>query len=136
MDFKVKPVICLDFDGVLHSYKSGWRGANIIPDPPVLGALEFLREAVKNFTVCIFSSRSNQDGGRTAMQEWLGRYSVDPEHGLPHDADLSFLGDIEWPTEKPPAHVTLDDRALTFTGVWPDMAILRSFRPWNKKEPT
>ena len=27
-----KPILCLDFDGVLHSYTSGWRGARI-PDP-------------------------------------------------------------------------------------------------------
>jgi hypothetical protein len=32
-----KPILCLDFDGVLHSYTSGWKGAAVIPDPPVPG---------------------------------------------------------------------------------------------------
>ena len=35
--------ILLDFDGVIHSYTSGWKGAGVIPDPPVPGAIDFLR---------------------------------------------------------------------------------------------
>jgi len=125
-----KPILCLDFDGVLHSYTSGWKGAAVIPDPPVAGAMQFLLEAVKHFEVHIFSSRSNQIGGQKAMREWLGYWSV--AH-LPHDTDLSFLGDIKWPNEKPPAMVTIDDRAITFTGAWPSIESLLAFQPWNKK---
>ena len=66
-----KPILCLDFDGVLNSYTSGWRGANFIPDPPVPGAMAFLVEAVQSFSVCIFSSRSHQEGGISAMIAWL-----------------------------------------------------------------
>lgn len=40
---------------------------------------------------------------------------------------------LKFPTEKPPALVTLDDRALTFTGVWPDVQALRVFQPWQKQ---
>lgn len=129
-----KPILCLDFDGVIHSYTSGWQGADVIPDPPVPGALLFIREAMQHFRVAIFSSRSNHRSGRRAMREWLGRWSVDPsDHGLPSDTDLSFLGDIEWPTEKPAAMVTIDDRALTFDGTWPKIETLKSFKPWNKR---
>lgn len=126
----MKPILCLDFDGVLHSYASGWKGADIIPDPPVPGAIAFLRQAVEHFDVHIFSSRSNQPGGRTAMAEWLGRY-VAAERLSDHE-DLAWAGAINWPTEKPPAMVTLDDRAITFTGSWPSMGELRGFKPWNK----
>lgn len=66
-----KPILCLDFDGVLHSYTSGWQGADVIPDPPVPGAIEFLAEASKHFRIAIFSSRSHQEGGISAMQLWL-----------------------------------------------------------------
>lgn len=126
-----KPILCLDFDGVLHSYTSGWKGADNIPDPPVPGAIAFLRETVKHFRVAIFSSRSNQEGGQRAMREWIGYWMVQERES--DDEELSWAGAIEWPSEKPPALVTLDDRALTFTGEWPSMAVLAEFKPWNKK---
>ncbi len=122
-----KPILCLDFDGVLHSYTSGWQGASIIPDKPVPGAVEFLKEATNEFEVHIFSSRSNQEGGIKAMQTWLEIVVGETYGMLPVWLDL-----IEWPTEKPPAMVTLDDRAITFTGKWPTIETLLAFKPWNK----
>ena len=68
-----KPILCLDFDGVIHSYTSGWKGADVIPDPPVDGALDFLERASAHFDVQIFSSRSNQPGGIEAMAIKSGR---------------------------------------------------------------
>ena len=52
-----KPILSLDFDGVIHSYTSGWQGPRTIPDAPVPGALRFLIEAQRRFQVAIFSSR-------------------------------------------------------------------------------
>ena len=69
-----KPILCLDFDGVIHSYTSGWKGADIIPDPPVPGAFAFIRQASQHFDVQVFSSRSHQDGGIQAMSEWFSRH--------------------------------------------------------------
>jgi hypothetical protein len=114
----------------LHSYTSGWKGAAVVPDPPVPGAIAFLREAVKHFRVAIFSSRSGQPGGITAMCEWLGYHVLDQRTA--DDEVLSWASAIEWPTEKPAAMVTLDDRAITFTGTWPAMEALLAFKPWNK----
>lgn len=56
-----KPILCLDFDGVIHGYQSGWQGADMCPDPAVPGAVDFIKRAVDTFTVSIFSSRSNYD---------------------------------------------------------------------------
>jgi hypothetical protein len=67
----MRPILCLDFDGVIHSYTSGWKGAAVIPDAPVPGALEFIHEALEQFEVHIFSSRSHQWGGKRAMKRWL-----------------------------------------------------------------
>src|SRR6266581_888128 len=116
-----KPILCLDFDGVIHSYTSGWKGADVIPDPPVPGAMLFIAEAAKHFRVAIFSSRSNQPGGMKAMIEYV-RYNL-------HDPDGIF-DQIEWPLEKPAALVTLDDRAITFDGTWPAIDTLKNFKPW------
>lgn len=124
-----KPILCLDFDGVIHSYESGWRGAAVIPDPPVDGAIAFMLGALEHFDVVIFSSRSNQDGGTAAMKAWLREHAGQCWHPSPAGPGLE---DIKFATEKPPAMVTLDDRALTFTGQWPAIEHLKTFKPWNK----
>ncbi len=46
----MKPILCLDFDGVIHSYTSGWKGADVIPDPPVEGAMQFIWDATEQRT--------------------------------------------------------------------------------------
>lgn len=125
-----KPILCLDFDGVIHSYTSGWKGAGAIPDPPVPGAIQFIAEAVETFEVHIFSSRSGQPDGIDAMRLWLRLHML----ALMSNAAAELLmHKINFPTEKPPALVTLDDRAVTFTGEWPDLEALANFKPWNKQ---
>lgn len=126
-----KPILCLDFDGVIHSYTSGWKGADVIPDPPVPGAMAFIDLATDFFTVAIYSSRSGQRGGVKAMKAWMQthmRETMGPDRTRCDDV----LAEIQWPTEKPPAMVTIDDRALTFTGEWPSIDMLKAFQPWNK----
>jgi hypothetical protein len=125
-----KPILCLDFDGVIHSYSSGWHGAAVISDPPVEGAISFLICAVQEFDVVIFSSRSNQRGGIKAMQRWLKEHSGMAWHDSPCGPGIE---DVRFVKEKPPALVTIDDRAITFNGTWPELSDLRSFKPWNKK---
>lgn len=129
-----KPILCLDFDGVLHSYTSGWKGADVIPDPPVPGAMAFVAEAMDEFNLQIFSSRSNQPGGIKAMQKWLAKHLCAHHEEPPVDFEAIVRGCIGWPTAKPPAMVTIDDRAVTFTGTFPSIDELKRFKPWNKQE--
>jgi hypothetical protein len=124
----MKPILVIDFDGVLHSYASGWKGVTTIPDPPVPGALDFLARAVACFDVQIFSSRSNQHRGIPAMQDWLKWHATRGRQEPPE-----WLEAIGWPTDKPAAFVTLDDRAVTFNGVWPDLEELAAFRTWQRR---
>lgn len=122
-----KPILCLDFDGVCHSYVSGWKGADVIPDPPVEGLFEFLEIASEEFIINIFSSRSHHEGGIEAMKAWFyewfgrryGRTSIPPF-------------ELRFPKHKPPALITIDDRAILFMGTWPSVEWLRNFKPWNK----
>ncbi len=130
-----KPILCLDFDGVIHNYRSGWKGARNIPDPPVEGALEFMLTALEaGWDVVIHSSRGRYLGGIRAMRAWLYRHAYAKgiwyETGLGMSEGLEMVRFSRW---KPSAQVTIDDRALTFDGSWPTISSLKEFKPWNKR---
>lgn len=130
-----RPILCLDFDGVIHSYTSGWKGAGNCPDPPVPGTEAFLVEATMTFRVMVFSSRSRSFAGRRAMKRYMRQHFTTPLTFSPyHDVDFLYEA-IEFPWFKPSASVTIDDRALTFNGTWRDFPMhrLRGFKPWNKR---
>lgn len=138
-----KPILSVDFDGVVHGYQSGWQGAHLCSDPPVPGAIDFLCRVSEHFTVHIYSSRSHQEGGLVAMQQWLADHAAkdadettmntrgDSESA--YTARIAWLYRVVWPTCKPSAKVTIDDRAITFTGSWPAIQDLIDFEPWNKQ---
>lgn len=134
-----KPILCLDFDGVIHSYKSGWVQHDFIPDPPVPGAFQFMHDALAEFTVQVFSSRSHQDGGVRAMQIWTEYWArkelpnEEPAYAANKVINSIAWNKDAWPLVKPPAMVTIDDRAITFTGKFPVLQELLDFKPWNKK---
>lgn len=125
MSVSNKPILTLNFDGVIHSYLSGWRGADNAPDVPVPGVREFILEALGLFTVVVFSSRSHQEGGITEMR----RYLVE-EVGL----TPNIVAGIDFPTEKPPAFMSIDDRGFQFNGSWPDPGDLINFKPWYLRD--
>jgi len=116
-----KPTLCLDFDGVIHSYSSGYVCDEEIPDPPVEGAKEFILEAMEHFTVVVHSGRCKSPDGIKAIEQWL------EDWGFPPIPVLDY---------KPPAFLSIDDRAITFTGMWPDVQWLTEFKPWwDHKKP-
>jgi len=127
--------LCVDFDGVLHSYEMGWQGAGIVGDPPVPGAMTWLVACVQAFDeVCIYSSRSKEEAGVTAMKEAIERWMVD-ERLMSEAEAYDFTEEkLSFPTEKPAAWLTIDDRAICFTGPpFPSMQSMLEFRPWNKR---
>jgi len=122
------PIICVDFDGVIHSYSSGWKGVDVVADEPVPGAFDWLIDLLENYgpdgtpKPVIYSSRSKEPAGVKAMQEWFAI------HGFPQD----LLSKLEFPTQKPPAFLTIDDRAICFSGTFPSSNEMVNFKPWNK----
>jgi hypothetical protein len=125
------PTLCLDFDGVIHAYTSGWKGANVIPDELVPGAIEFIESASNRFSIAIYSTRSKYPNGIEAMQNWLWKHILEYYGGDRMLAEgLSEV--IYWPTEKPPAFITIDDRVHLFNGKWPSLDELAAFKAWNK----
>lgn len=141
-----RPTVAVDFDGVIHSYSTPWKNTWTIPDPPVPGAIAGLLSLLDaGYRVAVFSSRSKSMLGRIAMKRWLGReigaYWLDG-NSIFSDVETECLGDargvwrrFSWPWFKPPAHVTIDDRCLTFNGRWEDFGPERiaAFRPWTKR---
>jgi hypothetical protein len=129
-----RPILCVDFDGVIHSYTTPWKGIDVIPDPPVPGALQWLAKATEYFVVTIYSSRSMTPDGINAMIVWMERHAQDEFHHV-----RAALRQVVYAAEKPAAFLTIDDRALTFNGNWsaPELepGKLLKFRPWNK-QPT
>lgn len=136
---KSNPILVLDFDGVLHSYMSGWVEADFIPDPPVPGAFQFLHAAIQVFDVQIFSSRSKHPAGVRAMRTWIYYWAPreldndEPTYKANAVINAFCHRKEAFPTDKPPAMVTIDDRAVMFTGEWPTVESLQKFKPWNKK---
>jgi FMN phosphatase YigB (HAD superfamily) len=120
MPSKFQQTVAFDFDGVLHSYTSGWKGHDVIPDPPVTGMVHvLLRLRTEGYRIAIFSTRGKTKAGREAMAKWL------TEHGFVFD---------EICETKPSAFVLVDDRCICFDGN-PDGLIdrIKGFKPWGKR---
>lgn len=116
---RAKPILCIDFDGVIHRYSIGWQGGEIY-DPPTEGFRDWAVKAAEHFQLVVYSSRSKHPGSRQAMADWLKVWGLD---------DLG----LELAHEKPAAFLTIDDRAIRFTGKWAELPpdeLLR-FKPWN-----
>ena len=130
-----KRILCVDFDGVLHSYTSPWIDEATIPDPPVPGALRWLWAASEFFDVQIYSSRSRNVVGRDAMKQWLLKW-LDREFGERHPMSGDGAGyPVSFVAEKPAAFLTIDDRAICFDGDWLKLepSELINFQPWNRR---
>jgi hypothetical protein len=98
--------------------------------PPTDGAIEFIGEAIiDGWDVAIHSSRARYFGGISAMRAWLRLHSGNLWYDSPAGAGIESVRFCRW---KPSAMVTIDDRALTFTGKWPPFDALHRFKPWNK----
>lgn len=97
--------VCLDFDGVIHSYRSGWKGVENIPDPPIHGAREAIAHLRKRYRVVVHSARGNTQVGREAIARWLAKHNIEVD---------------EISETKPPAFVYVDDRGIAFNGNWSD----------------
>lgn len=118
--------ICFDFDGVIHSYTSGWKGCTEIPDPPV--ELEQMKEELRDlkfgyqYEIVIFSTRCRTLEGKTAIWKWLEKYDL--------DIYIDRLCDT-----KPPAIAYVDDRGIHFDGHWKGIAdTVFDFETWFEKD--
>ena len=117
----MKKTVVFDFDGVIHSYKSGWQGVATISDPPVPGIKEAINDIrIAGYEVVIVSTRTATPEGAKSVQNWL------QANGIMVDRVCS---------EKPPAHVYIDDRAICFDGDASSLlSKVRDFKTWMEVE--
>jgi hypothetical protein len=114
--------VCCDFDGVIHSYIKPWTRPDVIPDPPVEGAIAWLNHLADNgnFQVVIMTTRATSSEGQSAIRNWLMRYGY----------KRAMTVDIT--DRKVPAIIYIDDRAMRFDGEhFPPVRELAMFTPWN-----
>lgn len=116
----MRKTVVFDFDGVIHSYTSGWKGAENITDSLVPGIKEALIDLSKDYEIIVVSTRCKTREGRAAIEKYF------ESNGL-----LGVVSRVL--SEKPPAIVYVDDRAICFDG-HPETLRERidSFKPWNK----
>jgi hypothetical protein len=114
------PILCVDFDGVIHSYEHGWRNGEIY-GTVTPGFFTWLAIAQEYFCVVVYSSRSAEPAGVDRMKQWMAR-----QNGGVLPPGLEFTA------QKPPAFLTIDDRAICFRGDWQELnpAKLKEFKPW------
>jgi hypothetical protein len=125
MAAEFKPTICIDFDGVIHSYENGWQDGAIYGDVTP-GFFEWAAAAQQHFKLVIYSSRSATEDGRLAMGRWLAEKMADWS-GEPLQFTMA--------AEKPAAWLTIDDRCVCFEGRWDWLRpeVLLGFKPWNAR---
>lgn len=113
-----KPTICLDFDGVIHSYVSGWKGVDVIPDKPCKNCKEMIKKLREDYKVVVFSSRCNCIEGVKAIHVYLTKYNIIVD---------------EICKDKPPAMVYIDDRGICFKG-WNNelLELINHFKPYKE----
>lgn len=111
--------VVFDFDGVIHSYKTGWQGdPAIIPDEPVPGIREVIGELqTEGYEVVVVSTRCRTTEGAQAVEKYLMKNQI---------------GVSKVMSEKPPAICYIDDRAICFDGNTESLLNkIQNFKPWN-----
>jgi hypothetical protein len=119
--------IAIDFDGVINSFSSGWRGSTKT-DAPVAGAADAIGELLASGNkIVIYSSRAATPEGLETIKKYLG-YIADNNVNI---------DEIDITDKKPIAHVYVDDRAISFNGDWQDtLKQIEEFKPWTEKSLT
>ena len=122
--------LCIDFDGVIHSYERGWQGGEIY-GTVTPGFFEWAAHARHHFKLVIYSSRSKD--GTESMERWLAYHHKKWVSTEWTGGETVRLDHFEFAHKKPAAWLTIDDRCIRFEGRWDWLRpeVLLDFKPWN-----
>ena len=113
-------IIVFDFDGVIHSYASGWQGVDVANDQPVKGIKEVIEQLrKKGYKVVIHSSRCSKLEGINCIEYYCNEHNI-------------VVDDVV--IDKPPAYLTIDDRAICFnpSNISSLIDEIENFKPWTQ----
>ncbi len=95
--------LSIDFDGVLHWYRQGWKGHYDIYDKPVPGAVENVNALFDaGFKLYVLTSRQHLE----PVAVWLHQNHFPP---------------MTLTRQKPIAYAYIDDRGIRFEDNWPSI---------------
>jgi len=140
--------IAIDFDGVLHSYTSGWTG-QVPYDPPVDGAQQAMAKLLEqDHKLVVFTCRINATEKddlnswqvHNVLRQWFrangfpSEFWDDDKHG---SAVFTTSDLVEITGTKPHADIYIDDRGMRFEGHWNDvlhdLQVETETTPWHKQ---
>lgn len=105
--------ICVDFDGVIHSYSKGWQDGQIY-DKPIDGVREALQKFLDDgYEVVIFTTRADDRVINGVLQK-NQRFEVIKyleENGIPYTR-------LHYGVGKPLYSILIDDNAYRFAEDW------------------
>jgi hypothetical protein len=131
-----KPLLSVDFDGTIHSYEWGWQDGTIY-GTVIEGFFEWLMSVKDRYTVVVFSTRSSESDKFADMQRWLEEQYLMWRHEQNAPECLPEAVPVEFSTDKPKAHLSIDDRTIRFNGQWnaPELQAdaLAAFKPWTER---
>jgi hypothetical protein len=131
-----KPILCIDFDNTIREYNLGWKNGelygNVLPE-----FFKWAEKAKEKFQLVVYSSRSKDEKLRKEMIGYMYDQLTIYHGGYAPVMEELSINDFEFYAEKPPAFLTIDDRAITFQGDWTANDLqpeeLIKFKPWDKR---
>lgn len=116
--------ICIDFDGVIHDYSSGWQGIDVF-DKVLPGASEATHQLHDaGYMIIIHTTRNDTP----ALRDFLNKNDIcfDYINENPCQPKGSEFGKVK-------ADVYLDDRGVCFTGDWNEaLNQILNFKTWQQ----
>lgn len=113
---KFKKSIAIDFDGVIHWYRDGWKDGEIY-DEPFPQAIKSIKKLMEDYDVFIFTARDTKQ-----VSEWMEKNGFNCH--IPSE-DRKFCpsreGILFVTNKKFPAHIYIDDRGYRFEDWWQTM---------------
>lgn len=113
--------VVIHFDGVIHSYSSGWQGEDVANDPIVPGVDEELKRLHEDgYRVIVVSTRCKTKKGMKCVKDYLWRNNL-----------LRYVDSIS--DIKPNAIFYIDNKAVCFGGqLESSQEKIQYFKPENK----